>query len=70
MSRSTSSPFGIVDSSPPEVISGLRNYFNAVVIRPSTVSGGRDSPAVSVAFGADSPGRNNLLLPDIQGPGN
>ena len=70
MSRSTSSPFGIVDSSPPEVISGLRNRFNAVMIQPGTVSGSRDYPAVSVAFGGDSPGRNNLLLPNMQGPGN
>ena len=70
MSRSTPSPFGIVDSSPPEVISGLRNRFNVVVIQPGTVSGDLNSPAVSVDFGGDSPGRNNLLLPDIQGPGN
>ena len=37
------------------------------VIQPGTVSGDRNSPAVSVAFGGD---RNNLLLPDMQGPGN
>ena len=69
MSRSTSSPFINVNNTPTAVYSGLCSRFKSVAIQPGPVAKDPLPPAISVAFGGESIGRETLLLPDMKGDG-
>ena len=47
----------------------MRSCFNSVAIHPGSVAKNHPSPAISVAFGRESIGRETLLFPDVMGDG-